>query len=105
MNFDDAVAEGWQTYWHPNGQKRLEIHCAGGVKQGEWTEWYPSGQPRAKGSYAAGKPDGRLTFWHEDGKIWSVRQYDQGVERETQGDLDVSGKPLAEDPSSVSNAR
>ena len=89
--------EGLQTYWHTNGQKRLEVTYKAGQKEGAWSEWYDNGKSRAQGFYLADKPDGKFSFWYDDGTPWAIQHYAKGIEIGKWSEWDREGHLLPSD--------
>ena len=55
------------TWWHENGQKRLEYTSKGGKKDGLSTEWHDNGQKSAEVNFEDGNQVS-ATYWNRDGE-------------------------------------
>src|SRR5579859_5236428 len=65
-NYVHGKAEGEESYYYPNGHKKVMGMNKDGEKEGEWTGYYTNGKIAGKATYLHGKQVA-ASFFHEDG--------------------------------------
>ena len=69
---------GVWTWWHPNGQKKLEGQYRDDVPEGLFTWYYSHAQKQRAGHYHNGQQHGLWTTWHANGQKESEGQFVAG---------------------------
>ena len=72
-SFDNGLRNGNWTYWHENGNKRLEGTYLNGFKNVLWTRWYGNGATATKYIYDNTDVDGKQIEWHIDKECWDKK--------------------------------
>ena len=67
-NYKDGKKEGLQTYWHKNGQKKVEENYKNGKQDGLTVWWHENGQKSSEVNYKDGKQEGLNVGWHSNGR-------------------------------------
>ena len=67
-NYKDGKEEGLQTYWHKNGQKKVEENYKNGKQDGLTVWWHENGQKSSEVNYKDGKQEGLNVGWHSNGR-------------------------------------
>ena len=80
------------TWWHENGQKKVESHVINGRPHGLATEWYADGQKKCEQNFVNGMRDVVGTAWHENGKEMETRPDDFNCPR-SEGSLSLQLPP------------
>jgi antitoxin component YwqK of YwqJK toxin-antitoxin module len=65
-NYLQGKLDGTDTFYYPDGHKKMTGRNREGDKQGEWLGFYPNGKISGKAKYEKGKQVS-ATFFHEDG--------------------------------------
>jgi len=63
------IPHGKFTYWHMNGQKKMERYYVQGTIDGKETQWFSNGKISSIGIYDEGKPVGKWTGMDKEGMI------------------------------------
>jgi antitoxin component YwqK of YwqJK toxin-antitoxin module len=71
--------QGLWTWWHQNGQKKMEGRYEADQPTGKFTWWYATGQKQLEGEYISGKQQGKFTWWHPNGQKQLEGAYIAGV--------------------------
>ena len=67
-NFDHNVRDGKATWWHPNGQKRLEATYKHGSLDGEMVEWDLGGKMIGQYTFVEGRRLVKTVGWYALGQ-------------------------------------
>ena len=69
------LKNGLSVKFYPDSTVAEKVNYVNNVKQGEWTQYYPNGAMCLKSGYLNGKIQGKYVVWFENGKIQFSGQY------------------------------
>ena len=72
------IPHGKFTYWHMNGQKKMERYYVQGTIDGKETQWFGNGQIASIGSYIDDKKVGKWIFWDVKGLKAAEKNFIEG---------------------------
>ncbi len=64
----NEVPDGVMTWWHINGQKKVESNVINGQPHGLATQWYDDGQKKCERNFVNGRGEGTGIEWDENGQ-------------------------------------
>lgn len=91
---DDRVFGLFKSYYNNEKLKWIEFYDSTGTKQGTDSTFYETGKLESSFSFVDGLEDGPAAFWHRNGKLWSRRDYLNGILVEVEFIRDKNGREL-----------
>jgi antitoxin component YwqK of YwqJK toxin-antitoxin module len=113
INYVNDLKQGEWTKYHQNGKLLLRSTYKSDKVEGKFETWFDNGKPEFSGTYKNDARDGLWIIYNEDGSVRYRVNYEDGITKDRQMDLDQSkiqeerekNKGQIEDPAGNGNGK